>query len=465
VTTSSKNTSADTEQALPNVKFQVFIQTIRKLLRRGALHNLKKILDKTHPVDIALILRSLDAEEQWTLFQQIEDKERAAELLSELDSDEAIFFIDRLPDEKLLDLLSALPQDDLADILEALPEEKAEDLLAKMKKDRSSEVEKLMIYGEDTAGGIMNPDVFALSEDLNVKQAISAVQDAADKEMVFYIYVIDESGHLVGVISLRQLLTSTPSTLIRDIMNTSVISTRTDTDQEDAARLVSRYNILAIPVVEETNKLVGIITVDDVIDVIREEATEDMLKMVGAGDEIQANPRTMESARQRVPWLLASCLGGLVAVSIIGAFEDTLNAVIALAGFIPVIIGMGGNVGTQSSTIVVRGLAMKRINKENMWKIFFHEVRVSLVMGLFYGLLITAVTIFLFSDTPMLGPVVGLSLFSAMLISASIGSLLPLIFERFAIDPAVATGPFVTTATDILGVVVYFYIATFLLQI
>ncbi len=464
--TSSKNINGEAVSselpALQNVKFKVFVETLQKLLRRGAFNNLKNILKKSHPADIVLIFRQLDPEEQWLLFEQIDDKATAAEVLSEMAGSELNFFVEHMSEAKLLELFAAMPEDDLASVLNELPEEKAEELLTKMKKDRSSEVEKLLNYGEDTAGSIMLPDFFALNEKVNVKEAIEALQQAEDKEMVFYIYVTDDGGHLIGVLSLRQLLTVPPTTPIKKIMNSHVVSVRTDMDQEEVARMVSRYNILAVPVVDATNKLVGIITVDDVIDVIREEATEDILKMAGAGDDFPSH-RTLQSVRQRTPWLLFSCIGGLVALAIIGWFEDMLHTAIALAGFIPIIIGMSGNVGTQSSTLVVRGLAMKRIALGQLSKVLFREIRISLLMGCLYGLGLSLLTFFVYKTSPLLGPVVGVSLCLSMMVSATIGTSLPMMFQRLNIDPAIATGPFVTTATDILGLLIYLLIATALI--
>ena len=240
-----------------------------------------------------------------------------------------------------------------------------------------------------------------------------------------------------------------------------VHAVRPETDQEEVARIVSQYNFLAVPVIDSDEKLLGIVTVDDVVDVIREEATEDFLKMVGAGEDREILLKSSwENARIRLPWLFASWVGGIIAAYIIGVFDNILQNTIALAAFIPVIIGMGGNIGTQSSTIIVRGLATGRVGFENSSKILFKEIRVGLILGILYGILLGLFAIFRFLDiSPILGLVVGLSICASMLIAATIGSLVPLILDRFDIDPAVATGPFVTTAIDILGVALYFIIA------
>jgi magnesium transporter len=250
-------------------------------------------------------------------------------------------------------------------------------------------------------------------------------------------------------------------------MTKKVQTVRPETDQEEVARIVSQYNFLAVPVIDSDEKLLGIVTVDDVVDVIREEATEDFLKMVGAGEDREILLKSSwENARIRLPWLFASWIGGIIAAYIIGVFDDVLQNTLALAAFIPVIIGMGGNVGTQSSTMIVRGLATGRVGFENSSKILFKEIRVGLILGVLYGILLGLFAIVRFLDiSPILGLVVGLSICASMLIAATIGSLVPLILDRFDIDPAVATGPFVTTAIDILGVALYFIIAGALFNI
>tara|TARA_B100001540_G_scaffold271690_1_gene255583 strand:- start:1040 stop:1795 length:756 start_codon:yes stop_codon:yes gene_type:complete len=248
-------------------------------------------------------------------------------------------------------------------------------------------------------------------------------------------------------------------------MSKNIQAVRPETDQEEVARIVSQYNFLAVPVVDSDEKLLGIVTVDNVVDVIREEATEDFLQLAGAGKDREILLKSSwENARIRLPWLFASWIGGIVAAFIIGVFDNILENAIALAAFIPVIIGMGGNVGTQSSTIIVRGLATGRVSFENSITILFKEMRVGLILGILYGMLLGLFAIFQFIDTsPMLGVVVGLSICVSMILAATIGSLVPLVLNRFEIDPAIATGPFVTTAIDIMGVAFYFLIARSLL--
>jgi len=334
-----------------------------------------------------------------------------------------------------------------------------------MKTAESEEVEDLLRYEDDTAGGIMVPDFIALREDVTARQAIESLQtEHSDVEMAFYLYVVDEYGKLVGVSSLRQLVVVPPEIPLKEFMTTDVFSVQTDMDQEEVAKLVARYDILAVPVVDGSNRLVGIVTVDDVIDILRKEATEDILKMAGAGEEFVETKSILKSTRIRLPWLFASCMGGIFAFFIIGEFESSLSKFTYLAAFIPVIMGMGGNIGTQSSTIVVRGLATGRIHVRDIWSVVLKELTIGVILGLVYGLLIGFVAQFRYS-MEALALSVSLAVICSMSVAALVGSLVPMGFARINIDPAVATGPLVTTSIDIISVFFYFLIATTLLGI
>ena len=444
---------------------KILIESIRRLLRRDATTHLVKIVDKTHVADLAEVFRSLSLSHQRKLFDMISDIEQKGMLFSELDEDTLMEFVEGMDLDDIVEILDHMPTDDVADLIGRLPEDKSASILEKMKKEDSEEVEGLLHYGDDTAGGIMVPDFIALREDTTAREAIESLQkEHMDVEMPFYLYVVDEYGKLVGVSSLRQLVVVQPDTPLKDFMTTDVIAVKTDVDQEEVAKIVARYDILAVPVVDEYGKLIGIVTVDDIIDIIREEATEDILKMAGAGEEFVETQSVIRSTRIRLPWLFASCVGGIIAFIIIGRFEESLSKFIYLAAFIPVIMGMGGNIGTQSSTIVVRGLATGRLNIRDIWSVVFKELAIGLILGVIYGALIGIVAQVRY-DTETLAISVGVALICSMSIAALIGSLVPMLFARINIDPAVATGPLVTTAIDIISVFFYFTIATTLLSI
>ena len=450
---------------MPSDRNKILVDSVKRLLRRGATSHLGKIVNKTHAADLSVLFRSLSLSEQRKLFNMIANVEQRGILFSELDADTFQDLIEDMRIEDIVQILENMPADDVADIIGRLPEEISKTILEKMKRTESEEVEGLLRYEDDTAGGIMVPDFIALREDITARQAVESLQkEHSDVEMPFYLYVVDEYGKLAGVSSLRQLVVVPPETQLKELMTTDVVSVQTWVDQEEVARIVARYDILAVPVVDGANRLVGIVTVDDVIDIIRKEATEDILKMAGAGEEFVETKSILKSTRIRLPWLFASCIGGIVAFFIIGKFEGSLLNFAYLAAFIPVIMGMGGNIGTQSSTIVVRGLATGRLSVRDIWPVVLKELSIGVILGLVYGLLIGSVAHFRYSMLS-LAFAVSLAVISSMSIAALIGSLVPMGFARVNIDPAVATGPFVTTAIDILSVSFYFLIATTLLGI
>jgi magnesium transporter len=444
---------------------KILLDSIKRLLRRGATVHLHKIVNKTHAADLAAIFHFLTPGEQAALFDHIEDLQQKALLFSELEEELLLKLIEDMPPEGIAEILEQMPNDDVADLLGKLSDDRAKVLLDLMTKEGSEEVEGLLGYDVDTAGGIMLPDFIALKEETTAREAIKALQkDYKDIEMPFYLYVVDDHDNLVGVISLRQLVVVPPDTKLKSIMTTDVVSVQTNTDQEEVAKIVARYNVLAVPVVDENNTPVGIVTVDDVIDIIREEATEDILKMAGAGEGFVESQSLFRSTRIRLPWLFASWIGGIIAFVIIGHFESSLNKLVYLAAFIPIIMGMGGNIGTQSSTIVVRGLATGRLNVKQIGEVVLKELSIGFLLGFVYGFLLGLV-VFLRYDIWLLGITVGLAVVSSMAVAALVGSLVPMVFARINIDPAVATGPFVTTSIDIVSVFLYFQLATTLLHL
>ena len=435
--------------------------TYRRLLRRHARTNLIKLTTKTHPADLATVFRYFTEDEQNQAFALMKDDEHTAEFLTELDEALVKDLLQEESPERIASIIEKAPANDQSDILGALSEDRTQAVIDLLKQEEQEELAELMGYPEDSAGAMMTTDVFTLHEGTTSGDAIKTLQDQEDAEMVFYLYVTDNDDCLVGVVSLRALATTPSDTKLKDIMIKRVHSVRPETDQEEVARVVAQYNFLAVPIIDSDEHLLGIVTVDDVVDVIREEATEDFLQMAGAGKDREILLKSSwENARARLPWLFASWIGGIMAASLIGVFEHILEKIIVLAAFIPVIMGMGGNIGTQSSTIIVRGIATGRVDVGSELKLIFKEMRVGLILGIFYGFLLGCFAKFSFEETyPNLGIVVGLSICASMLVAATIGTVIPLILRKMDIDPAVATGPFVTTSIDILGVLFYFVIA------
>ena len=448
-------------------QIQILKVSIKRLLRRGASKQLLNIINKTHMADLSIVFQDLTLINQQKLFNLLEDPEEIGILFSKLDEAAFIEFIPNVNFDRLVTIFDHMPSDDAAELLGLLDEELSDKVLSKMKKEESDNVEQIMSYDEDTAGSLMVKDYVALEEDVKAKEVIEALQNKyLDVEMPFYIYVIDDYGNLVGVSSLRQLVVESPDRPLKEFMATDIVSVKPYTDREEVARLVSRYDYLAVPVVDDDNQMVGIVTVDDVIDILHEAATEDMLKMAGVGEEYVETQTIIKGTRIRLPWLFASCLGGVAAFFIIGGFEDTLVKFAGLAAFIPVIMGMGGNIGTQSSTIVVRGIATGRIDIRDFSQVVSKELAVGTILGIIYGVLIGIVAKLTFLSEPFswaLAGAVGLAILSSMSVAALVGSMVPLMLHRLNIDPAVATGPFVTTSIDIVSVYCYFMIARFLL--
>ena len=448
-------------------EIKILRDTFARLLRRNAHTNLVKLIRKTHPADLAVVFRYFNDEEQAQVFSIMVEDGQAMEFLVELDDTLIANLLENESPERIATVIQESSANDQSYILGTLEDEQAQSVIELLKTEEQEEIEELMGYPEDSAGAMMTTNVFTLYQNTICKDALKSLQDQSEAEMVFYLYITDDDDRLVGVASLRALATTPADTILKDIMVKRVHTVRPETDQEEVAQIVAQYNYLAVPVLDEDDQLLGIVTVDDVVDVIREEATEDFLQMAGAGKDREILLKSSwENARARLPWLFASWIGGIFAATIIGTFEHMLESMIALAAFIPVIIGMGGNIGTQSSTIIVRGIATGRIEIGSELKVLLKEVRVGIILGVLYGLLLGVFAKFRFIDAdPMLGVVVGLSIACSMLIAVAVGTFIPMFLRKVDIDPAVATGPFVTTSIDILGVLFYFVIAEYFLSI
>ena len=369
-------------------KIDVVLDSVRRLQRLGATANLVNLLHKQHPADLAQVFAELGEKDRASSFALLVERNSklAMEALSELGPEGGAALLADRSAEDIARLLHDLPSDDAAAIIDNLPEELSAAVLELIEKRPGDEVGELLEYDEQTAGRIMNPKVFALSEDMTAGEAITTLQGSRDVEMVFYLYVVDGRRHLVGVISLRRLLLVPPSTPLKRIMTTELTSVRTDTDQEEVARLVASYNLLAIPVVDEENKLVGVITVDDVIDVIKDEATEDVYRLAGVAGDDRVVSSARDSLRKRVPWLQVNLATAFLAASVVALFEGRIKDLPALAVFMPVVAGMGGNAATQTLTVIVRGIALGELTAANVRKALFKEGLVGLGNGFACGL-------------------------------------------------------------------------------
>ena len=433
-------------------KIDVVLDSVRRLLRLGATANLVNLLQKQHPADLAQVFAELGEKDRASAFTLLLDRNSklAMEALSELGPEGGAALLADRSAEDIARLLHDLPSDDAASIIDNLPEALSTAVLELIEKRPGDEVGELLEYDEQTAGRIMNPKVFALSEDMTAGEAITTLQGARDVEMVFYLYVVDVRRHLVGVISLRRLLLVPPTTPLKRIMTTDLTSVRTDTDQEEVARLVASYNLLAIPVVDEENKLVGVITVDDVIDVIKDEATEDVYRLAGVAGDDRVFSSAGESLRKRVPWLQVNLVTAFVAASVVGLFEGRIKDVPVLAVFMPVVAGMGGNAATQTLTVVVRGIALGELSWANSRKALLKEAAVGIGNGVACGL-VGWLVVWIWKGDVWLGAILCAAMIINMFVAATAGTLIPLALRALKVDPALASSVFITTLTDVFG--------------
>src|SRR5262245_3639117 len=446
-------------------KIDVVLDSVRRLIRLGATANLVNLLHKQHPADLAQVFSELSEKDRATAFSLLVERNSklAMEALSELGPEAGAALLADRAAEEIARLLHELPSDDAAAIVDYLPEQLSGSVLELIERRPGDEVGELLEYDEQTAGRIMNPKVFALSEDMTAGEAITTLQGSRDVEMVFYLYVVDGRRHLVGVISLRRLLLVSPATPLKRIMTTDLISVRTGTDQEEVARQVASYNILAIPVVDDENKLVGVITVDDVIDVIKDEATEDVYRLAGVAGDDRVFSTVTESLRKRVPWLEVNLVTAFIAASVVALFEGKIKDVPALAIFMPVVAGMGGNAATQTLTVIVRGIALGELTWANSRKALLKEAGVGVGNGIACGV-VGALVVWVWKGNPWLGAILGAAMIINMFVAATAGTLIPLALRALKVDPALASSVFITTLTDVFGFASWLGLGTLFLR-
>ncbi|NOT44074.1 MAG: magnesium transporter [Acidobacteria bacterium] len=446
-------------------RIDLVLGSVRRLLRIGATANLLNLLQKQHPADLAQVFGELVDKEREAVFSLLAERNGrlAMEAASELGPEAGAALLATHPADEIARLAHEIPSDDAAALIDYLPEELSAEVLALMRPKESGVVENLLEYAERTAGRIMNPQVFGLSEDMTVGEAITELQTSRDVEMVFYLYVVDERRHLVGVVSLRRLLLVSPETPLKRIMTADMISARADMDQEEVAGLVASYNLLAIPVVDEENKLVGVITVDDVIDVIKDEATEDIYRLAGVSGDERAFTPAGESLRKRLPWLGVNLVTAFLAASVVALFEGTIERITALAVFMPVVAGMGGNAATQTLTVIVRGIALGELSWSNSRKALLKESIVGIGNGVVLGLVAAGVAWGMRGD-PVLGLVLCAAMIINMFVAATAGTLVPLGLRAVNVDPALASSVFITTMTDVFGFLSFLGLATIFMR-
>lgn len=439
---------------------QELLEAFRAHLR-GDVSQLRTLFPALHPADLAEILTELEEAEQVGVVSTLEDED-AALVLQELEPDAQLAILRRMDPARAAHIFSEMSRDDLADLLGDVAPEEAVDILEMMPEQEAADVQGLLEYLEDTAGGLMTTEFIALQQDITAAEAIETLRRLApDAETIYYLYVVDQGNHLVGVLSLRDLIIAGPGVPLGEIMNRNVITVPANTDQEEVARVVAKYDLLAIPVVDDRRRLLGIVTVDDVVDVIEEEATEDIMRMTASSIAEDTERGAWSRAVKRLPWLLILLAGELITANVIKGFSATLEALTLLAFFIPVIAGTSGNAATQSLAVVVRGIGTGGVDPRRVWQVVGREARVGIFVGTVTGFVLGVAT-FLWHGDANLGFALGFALAVSMTVAATLGGFFPVLVERLGFDPAVASGPFITTLTDAISMFIYFGIATML---
>jgi magnesium transporter len=434
-------------------------QLLTKLLRHGAYPQLRKIVEKTLPADLAPVLPLLLEEDRKRILTLLIEAGKAARALLDLDESDLLEILNAVDDPVLAAICNSSASDDAADLLDFLDEERRERVLELLGATEGAKLESLLEGEEETAGSLMTTAFLALDEEMTVGQAIEAIRQYPRKESFFYVYCIDAGEHLVGVLSLRSLILANPSLRLAEIMVQSVVRTQIDSSPEEVAQLVSKYDLLSIPVVDTQNRLVGVVTVDDVIDVIQEQAEEDLLHLAGVGVSERVTTRARDAWRARFPWLAVNLVTAFVAASVVRMFEGTIESWTVLAAFMPIVAGMGGNAGTQTLTVFVRGIALGELDWRNGWKPIWKETLVGLGNGAAIGA-ITALIVGFWTGQWVLAGILLTAMCFNLIIAGIAGGAVPLLLERLDFDPAVASSIFVTTCTDVGGFFSFLGLAT-----
>ncbi len=446
-------------------KYRDLLEELIEALDQKDKPRLKELFDELHSYDKAQFLMDLTPEQR-KMFKHFSDED-LAEILEELEYDEQRILIEELGMQRTAEILEEMASDEAADLLGELEDNETAEIFALMDDQEEVDIRRLMQYEEDTAGGLMTDEFITIPDTYTAEDILNKLRNLAPKaETAYYLYVTDPHLNLRGVLSLRELIVAEPETKVEEIMSERVVSVPVEMDQEEVAEIMEKYDFLALPVVKE-EKIVGIITIDDVIDVLQEETSEDIYRLGGlSGSEAdlrESSTSSLQSAKKRIPWLAGLLLVGIMAGTIIEQFEATLEAVAVLAVFIPMMTGMAGNTGTQSLTVVVRGLTLGEFEGKGIFQVIRREAGVGIFIGLANGIVISIIAM-VWQGSAMLGAVIGVSLLITLFVATLAGTVIPLLIDKLKIDPAVASGPFITTVNDLIGLTIYFSIATYFME-
>ncbi|MCE7794065.1 magnesium transporter [Salipaludibacillus sp. CUR1] len=439
-----------------------YAQSVIGAVDAGNIQQFRQLFFELHPQDQLDIYLTMNKEQRKHLYDYLSPDEYA-EVFEELNIDEQKHYLQELDQTYAQDVISHMAADDVADFLGEMNESKASAIIEGLEEEDARDIKELLGYEEDTAGAIMTKEFISLRASSTIREVIELLrQEGPDAETIYYLYVTNEKHELVGVVSLRDLITGNPDDLVETAMSSRVVSVKTNEDQENVARLFKKYDFLAVPVVTGNRKLVGIITVDDILDVMEEEATEDLGEFAASRGATDLKISPFTAAKKRAPWIILLMFFGMVTANVIGQFEETLEAVVLLAGFIPLIMDSAGNTGTQSLAVAVRSLALGTLEKKGLGKMVLREFSTGIMLGLMCAVTLMIIIPILHGSV-WLAFIVGTSIFLSLSIATVIGTIVPLAINKMKLDPAIASGPFITTVNDIIGLLIYFSIATALL--
>ncbi len=442
----------------------VLKETIKRLLYKNNIKALERILQKSHKGDIVAIFRYLNHQERVKTFQILMkiDLSKASDVLYDLDEDIQVEILRSLPVKDAVRILLTFSTGEIAPLIDKIPEEVRNQLLQKLDEEEKKELEKYISYGGDSVTSLITEEYIAVTDDKTVEEVLNILKTAPEDIELIYVYVVDKKNHLIGVVSIKELLTAPPNVQIKDIMTTDVIYIRTDATKEDAIEIFQRYDLLILPVVDEEEKLVGVIYIDDILDAITEKTTEEFFKMAGAQEEeLFYTNQIFKIAKLRLPWILVSVFGELISAFIISAFDFTIKNYLPVIFFLPLVIAIGGNISSQSAIITARGLLTGKItqNLRDYIHLIFREVKIAFILGFFISTIVGIISM-VWLSTHLIGVVVATSLFINIVIAAFLGGVLPFFMTKIGKDPTVATGPITLTLTDIIGVLIYLGTAT-----
>lgn len=443
-----------------------YLESLQQAIEAEDLNFIQESLEGVNVADIAALLDELSMEEAIYVLRVL-DTQLSADIIIELEATNQHRVLKELDIQEMASLIELMDSDDGADILNLFLEREREDIISHFEdKVKSDQILELLRYDEDTAGGIMAKEYIRANKNWNVVQTINEIRRQAENvSKIYSIFVVNNRQQLMGLVSLKRIVLASDETKIEDIYEEEVISVPTHMDQEEVAEIMRKYDLESVPVINAKNKLVGRITVDDILDVIREEAEEDMQAMTGISETVDEYDSVVKLTKARLPWLLIGICGGLLGAGFIGFFEEGLSKVTALAFFIPLITATGGNVGIQSSSLVVQSLANKSIFDDSLSKRFLKVLLVAMLNGLILATFVFAVVVFIYHNEVSFALVVSIALFSVVLLSSFMGTITPIVLDKFGVNPALASGPFITTANDLIGLAVYFLVAMSLLHI